>query len=126
MSEHARRGESFLSSLQAKTNDLANKVSTRQGDWIIKGFVDVMRNLYTLSNDTKVISKVMEILILPELAYFTEENNYKLARSTPNKQLTSFLITLIANFLCAFNGCVQQLNKRLSSTHHLLFEIVIE
>lgn len=81
MSEHARRGESFLSSLQAKTNDLANKVSTRQGDWIIKGFVDVMRNLYTLSNDTKVISKVMELLILPELAYFAEDKDYRLILS---------------------------------------------
>jgi len=33
-------------------------VSTRSGDWVVKGFIDIAKNIYTLSVDTKVISKI--------------------------------------------------------------------
>ncbi len=41
------------------------------GDWKIKGFVDVDKNVYTLTADTKVLSKALELVILPGLlSYF--------------------------------------------------------
>ena len=32
-------------------------VSTSDGEWTIKGFIDVFKNVYTISGDTKIVSK---------------------------------------------------------------------
>jgi len=48
-------------------------VSTDSGDWIVKGFIDIARNIYTISADTKVISKIIELLLF--------ESNYGNLRS---------------------------------------------
>ena len=53
-------------------------ISTDAGDWVIKGFIDVAKNIYTISNDTKVISKIMELLLFPKICQFAEEYNYKM------------------------------------------------
>ena len=34
-------------------------VSTQKGDWVVKGFIDIAKNIYTISADTKVVSKIM-------------------------------------------------------------------
>lgn len=68
---------SFLAALQAEVAIFNKAVSTPSGDWIIKGFIDIAKNIYTLSPDTKVISKIMELLLLPELASFAERNGLK-------------------------------------------------
>jgi hypothetical protein len=52
-------------------------VATDTGDWVIKGFIDIARNIYTISADTKVISKIMELLLFPKICQFAEECNYK-------------------------------------------------
>lgn len=53
-------------------------VSTDGGDWIVKGFIDIARNIYTISVDTKVISKIMELLLFPKICRFAEEHGYKM------------------------------------------------
>jgi len=53
-------------------------VSTGNGDWIVKGFIDIARNIYTISVDTKVISKIMELLLFPKICYFAEKFGYKM------------------------------------------------
>jgi hypothetical protein len=59
--------------------DLFNAaVATPEGDWIVKGFIDVARNIYTISIDTKVVSKIMELLLFPKLCQFAEDNHYKM------------------------------------------------
>jgi len=58
---------------------LFNKaVSTGSGDWVVKGFIDIAKNIYTLSVDTKVISKIMELLLFPKICQFAEEYSYKM------------------------------------------------
>lgn len=58
---------------------LFNKaVSTDGGDWVVKGFIDIVKNIYTISADTKVISKIMELLLFPKICQFAEEHNYKM------------------------------------------------
>jgi len=58
---------------------LFNKaVSNDSGDWIVKGFIDIARNIYTISVDTKVISKIMELLLFPKICAFAEEYSYKM------------------------------------------------
>jgi len=38
-------------------------ISTDDGQWTVKGFVDVFKNVYTISSDTKIVSKILEIHI---------------------------------------------------------------
>jgi len=44
--------------------------------WTIKGFIDTSKNIYTISQDTKIISKILEIHIFPELIKFANENGF--------------------------------------------------
>ena len=57
----------FLKLLQTEIARFTKSVSTDQGDWVVKGFIDIAKNIYTTSIDTKVISKIMELLIFPNL-----------------------------------------------------------
>ena len=59
----------FATNLQAYT-------STADGQWTIKGFIDVFQNLYTISSDTKIISKIFEIQLFPKLMEFAQQHGY--------------------------------------------------
>lgn len=50
-------------------------LETPDNDWIVKGFIDVNKNIYGITNDTKVVSKVIEIVLIPKLAVFAKLNN---------------------------------------------------
>jgi len=45
----------FLAKLKEFAKTLNDYVSTNSGDWSIKGFIDVDKNIYTISSDTKII-----------------------------------------------------------------------
>jgi len=57
--------EIFLERLQQHAGKFADAVATREGEWIVKGFIDIYRRIYTVSVDTKIISKVLELLLFP-------------------------------------------------------------
>lgn len=46
------------------------------GQWTVKGFIDVFQNIYTISSDTKIVSKILEIHIFPELLKFATSHGY--------------------------------------------------
>lgn len=68
--------DDFLTLLQKETSRFNELVQTNDGDWIVKGFIDLYRRIYTISIDTKVVSKVLELLIYPELHKWAENNNF--------------------------------------------------
>ncbi|QTA79959.1 Putative restriction endonuclease type II [Desulfonema limicola] len=68
----------FESDLIEFTESLKKYVSTDDGQWTIKGFVDVFKNVYTISSDTKIVSKILEIHLFPKILKFAEDNGYKL------------------------------------------------
>ena len=70
--------KTFLQALQAEAANFNSAVSTAKGDWIVKGFIDIAKNIYTISVDTKVISKIMELLLFPELARFADKHKLKM------------------------------------------------
>jgi hypothetical protein len=70
--------EQFREALQTEAATFNRAISTEKGDWIIKGFIDIARNIYTISVDTKVVSKIMELLFFPELARFAREHELKM------------------------------------------------
>jgi hypothetical protein len=66
--------EDFLNRLQAHATAFSDAVATNEGEWIIKGFIDIHRQIYTISVDTKVVSKVLEILLFPRLNEFAQKH----------------------------------------------------
>ena len=62
----------FLASLRSLTGELGDEIRTNNGQWTVKGFIDVYRNIYTISSDTKVISRILEINLFPRLLAFAE------------------------------------------------------
>lgn len=68
----------FKKALDTFTEKLEKYVSTENGDWSVKGFIDVYKNIYTISSDTKIVSKILEIHIFPQILQFAEENNYNI------------------------------------------------
>jgi len=79
--EKQRLKQKFRTRLLKYVDQFNSAVSTDEGDWIVKGFIDIAKNIYTISVDTKVVSKIMEILLFPKICEFVQENNYKMVLS---------------------------------------------
>lgn len=69
----------FRQELAAKLDTFKQAVADDGGEWVIKGFIDVYRNIYPISVDTKVVSKIVELLLFPILARFADEHGYTIA-----------------------------------------------
>jgi len=70
--------ESFRKKLLAYVDMFNSAVATKNGDWVVKGFIDIAKNIYTISVDTKVISKIMELLLFPKICHLSQENGFKM------------------------------------------------
>lgn len=68
----------FKRELDKFADKLEKYVSTDNGDWSVKGFIDVYKNIYTISSDTKIVSKILEIHIFPQILQFADTIGYKL------------------------------------------------
>lgn len=79
--EKQRLKQEFRTRLLKYVDQFNSAVSTDKGDWIVKGFIDIAKNIYTISIDTKVVSKIMEILLFPKICEFVQENKYKMVLS---------------------------------------------
>ena len=71
--------ENFINLLRdVVVNEFENVISTDKGDWVVKGFIDIYKNIYTISSDTKVISKIIELYIFPKILEFAKKNNLEI------------------------------------------------
>lgn len=70
--------EEILKALQEEVASYNKIIATKKGDWIVKGFIDITKKIYTITIDTKVVSKVMEILLIPEFHKFANKHNLEL------------------------------------------------
>ncbi len=66
----------FKQKLAAFVDTLQGHISTSDQQWTVKGFIDVFRNIYTISADTKIVSKILEIHLFPKLLEFAQANRY--------------------------------------------------
>jgi hypothetical protein len=78
INEKINKKKEFLEQLQLFTKELNNYVSTQDSQWVLKGFIDIFKNIYTLTDDTKLISKVIEIHLLPKFLEFADKYGYKI------------------------------------------------
>ena len=67
--------DEILIALQKEVEGYNKIITTENGDWIVKGFIDIYRRIYTISIDTKVVSKVIELLLIPAFETFAEKHD---------------------------------------------------
>jgi hypothetical protein len=68
----------FKAALSEFVETLKDHVSTEDDQWTVKGFIDVFRNIYTISADTKIVSKILEIHLFPRLLEFATRTGYRI------------------------------------------------
>jgi hypothetical protein len=68
----------FKEALVVFAEKLRSYVATETGEWTVKGFIDVYKNIYTISSDTKIVSKILEIHIFPQILRFAEKTGYNI------------------------------------------------
>jgi hypothetical protein len=66
--------DEFISALKTELEAFEKAVSNDEKDWIIKGFIDIYKNIYGISIDTKIVSKVLELLLFPLMVKFADKN----------------------------------------------------
>jgi len=71
----------FRQGLLEHLEEFGSALTTDAGDWAVKGFIDVYRNIYTISRDTKVVSKIIELMLLPVFSRFAKEHSCKMLLS---------------------------------------------
>ena len=69
--------ETFIKLFKKTVEGFDKVISTEDGNWVVKGFVDVYKNVYTISTDTKVISKIIELYLFPKILEFATQNGLK-------------------------------------------------
>lgn len=76
MSQKKESKQQFFRQLHQLVQSLNGSVSTPDGQWTIKGFIDIYKNIYTISSDTKIVSKILEIHLFPQILQFAEHYGY--------------------------------------------------
>lgn len=69
--------DQFIRKLRDAVASFAPDMQTSSGDWAVKGFIDVRRMIYTISADTKVVSKIVELHLFPRIMAFASSNKLK-------------------------------------------------
>ena len=71
----------FAERLKVFASTLAEQISA-ENEWTVRGFVDIFKNVYAISSDTKIISKVLELHLFPKLLLFAESMGYHIELAT--------------------------------------------
>ena len=53
--------QKFIQLLRKEVSTYKSFLETDSQDWIVKGFIDIDKNVYTITNDTKDVKKIIEI-----------------------------------------------------------------
>lgn len=76
MKQNVVTKQNFNDALGDFVATLAPAVTTPDGQWTVKGFIDTFKSVYTISADTKVVSKILEIHLLPSILKFAELSDF--------------------------------------------------
>lgn len=89
--------DNFRKSILLMFDEIKARVVNEDGAWTVKGFIDIYKNIYTISLDTKVLSKVLELLMFPVLARFAEEQQYELVLTAAQNQYPDLSFVSMVN-----------------------------
>ena len=70
--------EEFIKKLTSAVATFTDGIQDDNGEWTVKGFIDTDRHIYTISTDTKVVSKIVELYIFPKIYKFAHDNGLHL------------------------------------------------
>jgi hypothetical protein len=70
--------ELFENQLKEFVGTFQTHISSEDGQWTVKGFIDIFKNIYTISADTKIVSKILEIHLFPKIMEFANKYGYKI------------------------------------------------
>lgn len=73
--------QEFLSELKKFAGTLAEQIAN-DDEWTVRGFIDIFKNVYTISNDTKIVSKVLELHLFPHFVAFAKRTGYVIELAT--------------------------------------------
>ena len=78
---YSEEKENFSRKLKEFAGTLTDKIS-QNDEWTIRGFIDIFKNIYTISSDTKIISKLLELHLFPYFLSFAESIGYDIELAT--------------------------------------------
>ena len=73
--------EFFTCQLKNFANTLAIHIA-KDDEWTVRGFIDIFKNVYTISSDTKIVSKVLELHLFPHFLSFAKQIGYEIELAT--------------------------------------------
>lgn len=88
--------QQFLSDIKDFVVTLPEKIS-HEGKWDIRGFIDIFKKVYTISDDTKIISKILELNLFPYFCIFAKEHGYNLELTKEQNYYPDMTFSLITN-----------------------------
>ncbi len=71
----------FSRQLKEFAATLGSVIATND-EWTIRGFIDIFKNIYTISTDTKIVSKLLELHLFPCFLSFAENIGYDIELAT--------------------------------------------
>ena len=89
--------QEFIKQLQSFAKSLNKYVSTTDNQWTIKGFIDIFENIYTITSDTKMISKIMEIHLFPKFIEFSKKYGYRLVFAEKQNRYPDITLISLGN-----------------------------
>lgn len=78
---HLNEKANFKLALKEFAQTLKQKIS-QNDEWTIRGFIDIFQNVYIISPDTKIISKILELHLFPHFLEFANKINYTIELAT--------------------------------------------
>ena len=57
--------EAFAKALSDFVKELGSYVASEDGQWTVKGFIDIFKNIYTISSDTKSFPRFLKSIFFP-------------------------------------------------------------
>lgn len=67
----------FAEELKRFASVLGDKIAFN-GEWTVRGFVDIFKNVHTISADTKIISKILELQLFSLFLSFAKSIDYEI------------------------------------------------
>ena len=77
MEDKALLKQNFLKALKAFVATLTTEISLND-EWTMRGVIDIFKEVYPLPSDTKVLSKIFELHLLPHFLQFAKIGKFRL------------------------------------------------
>lgn len=71
----------FAENLKSFASTLGEFIA-KNDEWTVRGFIDIFKNIYTISSDTKIVSKILELHLFPHFLSFAYSIGYDIELAT--------------------------------------------